>query len=388
MKVLYLTHSFPRYIGDSPGNFIYRLARALGELGVEVHVVAPASPGYPEQEVMEGISVHRFRYAPRKFETLAYTGNMAHDVASQWSAKFAMVGLLGAYFTDAVRVRRKVQPDLIHAHWWFPGGLVGSWVSKMAQIPLITTLHGSDVRIARSVSAMRPLARMVLQHSEYVTTVSKWLASDVQTFANHTKTVVAPMPVEVGQFTPSVGRSTDHILLVGRLNAQKGIAYAIRALAQMRVRATLDVIGDGPGLEEYRALADELGVGRQVVFHGHIPHDKIADFYQRAAALVVPSTDEGLGLVAVEAQLCETPVVAFNSGGLPDVVQDGLTGVLVEPRNVSALASALDTLLSDPSVGRALGQAGRMAALAHFAPESVALRYFDLYQQSVQDRAP
>ena len=97
-----------------------------------MHVVAPSSPGYPDYEMLEGVHVHRFRYAPRKYETLAYTGNMAQDVAGRWSAKFAMVGLLGSYFTESVRLRRKINPDLVHAHWWFPGGLVGTWVSKLA----------------------------------------------------------------------------------------------------------------------------------------------------------------------------------------------------------------------------------------------------------------
>ena len=94
-----------------------------------------------------------------------------------------------------------------------------------------------------------------------------------------------------------------------------------------------------------------------------------------STALVIPSTDEGLGLVAVEAQLCETPVVAFASGGLTDTVQHERTGLLVPAGNVEALAATLDALFDRADRGADLGRAGRMVALSGFAPESAARRY-------------
>ena len=94
MKVLFLTHSFPRFIGDAPGSFLLRLAVALRDVGVEVRVVAPSAADVSESEDLDGIHVERFRYAPRKLETLAYTGNMAQDVAGSWGAKIALTGML------------------------------------------------------------------------------------------------------------------------------------------------------------------------------------------------------------------------------------------------------------------------------------------------------
>ena len=128
MNVLFLTHSFPRSEGDAAGSFILRLAVALRGEDVNVRVVAPASSGYPSSEEIEGVSVERFRYAPRRYEKLAYTGNMASDVASSWTAKFALVGFLGSDFVHAVRARRSFEPEIVHAHWWFPNGVVGTWV--------------------------------------------------------------------------------------------------------------------------------------------------------------------------------------------------------------------------------------------------------------------
>jgi glycosyltransferase involved in cell wall biosynthesis len=98
---------------------------------------------------------------------------------------------------------------------------------------------------------------------------------------------------------------------------------------------------------------------------------------------VVPSADEGLGLVAVEAQLCETPVVAFESGGLPDVIQHDRTGLLVYERSPETLAVAIREMLARADGGRALGAAGRLHALSTFAPESVARRYIDIYRAAI-----
>ncbi|HEX3158072.1 MAG TPA: glycosyltransferase, partial [Gemmatimonadaceae bacterium] len=100
-----------------------------------------------------------------------------------------------------------------------------------------------------------------------------------------------------------------------------------------------------------------------------------------------PSTDEGLGLVAVEAMLCETPVIAYASGGLPDVVHHERTGLLVPPGDVDALGAAIRDLLGRADRGAALGQAGRLFALGTFAPESVARRYATLYRSALERRA-
>src|SRR4051812_30735909 len=132
MKVLFLTHSYPRHSGDAPGSFILRLATALRNEGVETSVVAPGAPGLIEHESIDDIRVDRFRYAPRKYETLAYGGNMAGQVQASWSAKVTMLGFLGAEFRSAVHARREFEPDVVHAHWWFPNGLVGTWLAKMA----------------------------------------------------------------------------------------------------------------------------------------------------------------------------------------------------------------------------------------------------------------
>jgi len=380
MKVLFLTHNFPRYDGDVSGNFLLRLAHALGREGADVRVVAPASAGVADNARFNGTGVDRFHYAPRRFETLAYVGNMAEQVRDSWGARFTMLGFLGAEFRSAVRARREMHPDIVHAHWWFPSGLVGTWLSKLSHTPLVTTLHGSDVRIARGVAMSRPAFRHVLQNSSAVTAVSRWLAHEAQSLVSAPSATVAPMPVAVELFSPGGARQDNALLFVGRLTKQKGVDLLLQTLTQLPARLSLDVVGDGVERAALEKLANDLGLASRVRWHGSLPQDALVGFYRSATAVIVPSADEGLGLVAVEAMLCETPVVAFESGGLPDVVQHDRTGLLVRERSSEALAEAIKGLLSREDRGRALGGAGRMHALATFAPESVARRYMDIYR--------
>jgi glycosyltransferase involved in cell wall biosynthesis len=383
MRALFLTHSFPREPGDAAGSFVLKLAVALRDQGIDVHVVAPSGDDLPSTDTFDGIPVERFRYAPRKYENLAYTGNMHTQVRDSWGARLALLGFLGSEFGSAVRARRNFEPDVVHAHWWFPGGLVGTWVSGLSGVPLVTTLHGTDVRLARGTAMARPLFRHVLQQSSAVTTVSRWLARETETIVSGVSASVAPMPVATDLFFPGGERDPNRLLFVGRLTAQKGIEGLIEALARMRHAASLDVVGDGPLASALAARVGALGLTDRVRWLGALPQPTLVDLYRRAAALVVPSTDEGLGLVAVEAQLCETPVVAYESGGLTDTVQHERTGLLVPPGVVDALSAALDQLLDHPDRGAELGRAGRIVALAGFAPESAARRYAGIYRSVV-----
>ena len=384
MKVLFLTHNFPRNEGDPAGSFILRLAKALGAEGVTVRVVAPAAEGLAGHEAMGDVQVDRFRYAPRRFETLAYGGNMAEQVRDTWSARFTLVGFLGAEFQAGIHAKREFHPDLVHAHWWFPNGLAATWVARMGGVPLVTTLHGTDVRMARNIAVSRPAFRHVMQQSSAVTAVSRWLAAEAQSIVSIRPPIVAPMPVATELFEPgSRGERTRRLLFVGRLTPQKGVDLLVGALALLPADTGLDIVGDGPDRAALEARASELGVQARVTFHGAVKQFALASFYQRASALIVPSSEEGLGLVAVEAQLCETPVIAFESGGLPDVVQHDRTGFLVQVRSAPALAGAIREVLDRADRGAALGEAGRLHALATFAPESVARRYADVYRSVV-----
>jgi glycosyltransferase involved in cell wall biosynthesis len=277
---------------------------------------------------------------------------------------------------------RRTRPSVIHAHWWFPGGLVGAGVAAARRVPLITTLHGSDIAAARSSGLASKTFGGVLRRSARVTTVSTWLADEARAIVPEVSPIVAPMPVAPGLFQPGGTRARDRLLFVGKLNAQKGIAHLLRALARMNAKPALDVVvGVGSDANDVRDLAKSLGVEQQLRFHPLLSQAALAQLYRECTALVAPFTGEGLGLIAIEAALSGMPVVAFASGGLTDIVLDGRTGLLVPTGDESALAARLDELLAMPDQGAALGAAGRIRALETFAPAAVARRYASIYRE-------
>jgi glycosyltransferase involved in cell wall biosynthesis len=388
LRVVFLAHVFPRHEHDVAGGFLLRLAAALRAEGVEVTAVAPAAPGLAAAERLAGVAVRRYRYAPQRAERLAYAGEMHRRAASPTGA-VALLGLLGAGTLAARSAGRGA--DLLHAHWWFPGGVQA--LAARTGLPLVTTLHGTDVRLARSRPAARAACALVLRRSTVVTAVSGWLAAQAAAIAPGPAgpPPVAPMPVDDHAFHPGGGVRRDELLFVGRLDAQKGADVALRALAELRGPAAalpLRVVGAGPALAGLRRLAGALGVAGRVRWEGQLPQAELADRYRRAVALLVPGRDEGLGLAAVEGQLSAAPVVAAAAGGLLDVVADGRTGWTFPPGQPGALARAVEAVVADPAAAARVAEAGRAAAGARFGTRATARAYAAIYAQAILARRP
>jgi glycosyltransferase involved in cell wall biosynthesis len=379
MRVLFLTHNYPRFPGDPAGSFLHQLALALRRIDIAVTVLAPAAPSLQRLTDVDGVRVERFRYAPKRVETLAYTGKMVESYRGSVSGKLAAASLLAAEVMAVRRVVAEARPDIVHSHWWFPSGLAAA-IAHCGR-PLVTTCHGTDIRLAVALRVAQPPLRFVVSRSVAVTTVSSWLARCLVAIAPQSRPIVAPMPVAVELFQPGAqARRRGSLLFVGRLSEQKGLHFLLHAMQALDDSITLDVVGDGPDRERLRALAHTLGVADRIRWHGARPQNELPPFYCSADVLVVPSIEEGLGLVAVEAQLCETPVVAFASGGLLDIVQDGVTGYLVPPGDQGALAQAITLAQRDPRRTEIVRNAREMA-LARYAPTAVAARYAEIYSR-------
>lgn len=381
MRVVFAAHAFPRHHGDLTGAFLLRLAEALEREGVEVEAVTPAAPGLPARDRLGGVAVRRYRYAPRRAETIAYTGGM-HTRAASPAGALALAGLL-ASGTLALR-RAAAGADLVHAHWWFPGGIQALAAGRR---PLVTTLHGTDVRLARSRPAARAACARVLRASARITTVSSWLRDEVAAFAPDRAgdIRIAPMPVDEALFFPRAEPRTE-LLFVGRLDNQKGADLAVRALATLHGPAAslpLRLVGSGPLEPDLRRLAAELGVAGRLRWERDLSQRELADRYRRAAALLVPGSHEGLGLVAVEGQLSGAPVVAAASGGLLDVVADGQTGWTFPPGDPEALANAIQEVADHPDQAAARAEAGRRAAADRFSPAAAARTYATIYADAI-----
>ena len=385
LRVLFLAHAFPRSADDLTGGFLLRLAAALRAEGVEVAAVAPAAAGLAASERLDGVQVRRYRYAPRRAERLAYAGEMHRRAASPAGA-VALAGLLAAGALAARRAARGA--DLVHAHWWFPAGVQA--LAARTGLPLVTTLHGTDVRLASTRPAARAACARVLRSSARVTAVSGWLAGQAAGFAPGLArpVAVAPMPVDDLAFSPGPGgQPRDELLFVGRLDRQKGAEVAVAALARLTGPAAalpLRIVGGGPEEPALRRLAGDAELAGRVRWDGQLSQAELAGRYRRAAALVVPGRDEGLGLVAVEGQLSGAPVVAAASGGLLDVVADGRTGRTFPPGSPDALARTVEAVLADPDGSARMAVAARERAAARFGTAGAAKAYAAVYAEALQ----
>ena len=389
MRVLFLAHAYPRHATDPVGSFVGNLAVALRDRGVEVTVSAPSAPGLAAFEELAGIPVHRFRYAPAAHETLAYTGTMGAQVRDSAAGKATMLAYLAAAYRAARRLVGRQQFDLVHAHWWFPGGLVAAALTRTTRLPFVVTLHGSDLRLATSFPFGRRLFALVARRASAMTAVSSWLARGAEELAPGREVSIAPMPVLTDLFHPGGPHEADLLLFVGKLTEQKGLSRLLRAMSHMRGRPRLAVVGAGRVDDAaIRALARELSLDHRIEWLPLLTQTELSAQYRRAAIHVIPALDEGLGLTAVESLLSETPVVGFRSGGLPDIVPDGVAGRLVDPGDEPALAAALEELLADSEARRAMGVAGRAHAENRFGSASASERYVTLYRAIVAGVPP
>ncbi len=397
-RVLLLAHVFPRTGSDSMGAFLLHLADALAGEGAATTVIAPHAADLADEETIGSARVFRFHYAPARHEQLAYTGAM-HDVVAQGPrGKILFVLFNLAFLWKTLRVMRLVCPQILHAHWWLPGGLAGALAGTLARVPLVVTTHGTDVEMLRRTGWARPLARFVFSRASAITCGSTYLREQLLTLgvAAPERVRVVPMPVS-SLFTspPPSGNSRrpipDYpslILTVARLTAQKDIGTLIAAMAILRERgcaARLVIVGDGPERARLEAQARELELQDRVEFLGGLPQAQLPGYYARAAVFALPSIREGMGLVFAEALLCGVPVIAVNSGGVTDIVRDGETGLLLPERDPRALAGAIQKLLDDRALAARLAANGRAWVNERYTRERVAHQFSAVYAALAAD---
>lgn len=381
MRVLVCTQGFPRHPADHHASFVLDHARALTAAGAEVEVSCPAGPGLPtcdaypapgDEDPDATVRIRRFRYAPRRFETLAYSGGMHHR--ARGSGALLLPFFLAGFLLDVVARARRF--DVIHAHWWLPSGVVAVVAGRLTGTPVVVQVHGTDAAMAQRF--LRWPARWVLRRADAVIAVSEDLAGWVRGAAGVEATVL-PMPLrpvlaEALHHDPTPPPADGPVLAVGRLVPEKAFDVLIRAAAKAAVPVVL--VGDGGQEPALRALAAE--VGADVTFAGPVPPDELGPHYRAARLVAVPSHREGFGLVAAEALASGRAVVASAVGGLAQVVADGVTGRLVPAGDVEALADALAT--TDPGLG-----ARGPASIAWIAPERIGPATIDVYRH-VLDR--
>ena len=367
MRVVFLTHNYPRWPGDLAGAFLGTLASALVRRGVEVRVVAPSDAGQGGDEEVEGVPVRRIRYAAARRETLAYRGTMTSALRAPGGWR-ALGGLWWA-LRRAAREEVAAGADLIHAHWWVPAGL-----AVPGDVPMVVTVHGTDAALLRRSRLARRLARPVFARARVVTAVSRELAGWVQTATGrHIPAAhVHPMPVDSRAWPWTTGGGGS--VVVARLTAQKRITLAIETtafLASCGHDLPLTIVGDGPERAALERQVERLGISAFVRFTGALPPAEVIGHLARADLMLFPAQGEGFGLAAAEALMAGVPVVAcWDGGGLLDVVPETGAGRLTLP-SAEALSDATLDLLQDPErfgLARLVGESWR----ARLSPEHVA----------------
>jgi glycosyltransferase involved in cell wall biosynthesis len=390
LRILTVTHNYPRCPGDPAGAFVARIALGIAEQGHHVQVIAPHAPGLTVEEESGGVRVRRFRYAPDALERVAYTGGLHHTTLRSPLAALAFPGFLAAFARAVTAAIREMRPDVIHAHWWFPAG----WFVRHADIPYVITCHGSDVRLLSKGSMVRLAARRVFSGATTVSTVSQFLAREVEHFLPGAarNLVVAPMPVDVERFSQASAREKvdpPRILFAGNLLPSKGVDLLIRAAAELTrrgIRYELKVLGEGPSLGSLRALAEQLGIAEQVTWSPFVGQTQMPAEYGASTITVLPTRGqaEGLGLTLVEALLAGSAIVGTPAGGIPEVVQHEVTGLLTQPDDPIDLANQLERLLTDTVLRKRLMLAGKDYALRTYSPETTVARFLRIYHAAAR----
>jgi glycosyltransferase involved in cell wall biosynthesis len=393
MRILVAAHNYPRFEGDPAGTYVRRLALGLQGRGHQVAVVVPHVPATPEHENEAGVVVERFRYAPESFERIGYRGEARLGRILFAPAALALPSYLLAFRRAIRRQVLAFRPDVIHAHWWFPAG----WLAAGCKVPLIVTSHGSDVRLLERSSLFVRMAKGVARQTGRWTTASRFLAGDVERRLELPAGAVevTPMPVDTDLF--ETGRATPkanppRVLYAGNLLPSKGVDVLIGAVSLLRDRGiacTLRILGDGPAKAELSARIDALRLSGIAAIAPFVPQSQMPAEYGAAAVTVLPTRGqaEGLGLTLVEALLAGSAVVGTPAGGIPEVVEDGVTGLIAPDGDATALADRLTMLLQDESLRQRLTIQGFDRVRQTYSLDAAVDRFLSIFDAAVHHPA-
>lgn len=382
-RLLVLATTYPRWSGDHEPGFVHELARRLTRR-FEVVAVVPHAQGAASKEIMDGVTVVRYRYAPERWETLVQDGGITtHLRRSPW--KWLLVP--GFFIMQWFAARRSiVAGTIVHAHWIILPGIVARLLGR----PYLVTSHGADLFALRGGFATR-LKCWVLRGASAATVVSRAMVPLAMALRADTTPAIAPMGVDLShRFTPdnTVSREPAHLLFVGRLVEKKGVDVllaAMPAILASRPDARLSIVGHGPLAGQLREEAVRRGVQDAVTFVGPVPSVDLPAWYRRASIFVAPFREaasgdqEGLGLVLVEALGCGCPVITTDIGAVSDVAA-GMPGVIqVASANATELADAIISVLNAGDAAHTVSE-GLYRLRERFDWDRVAMRYGDMLE--------
>ena len=427
-KVLVIGSVYPRFHEDAEVPWLRTSIAHLKKAGLDIQVLAPAYKGLKSHEI-DGIQVNRFRYAPANWEMLTHEEGAPSKMASKpWLQLLAIPYIISGFF-KCIKICRKFKPDIIHAHWPFPHAYIALGAAKLFRIPLVLNFHGAELLLIRKKKWVKPLLKFAIGQAQAVFANSSFTASKIKALRDVTvewspygttlEGGSLPLASATASATPSSGRTalsdsslsahghqggevspqrpSPHpvqgkfkILFVGRHIERKGIRYLIEAAKYLpRDQFEIRIVGVGDLTEELKKLASESATpnSAEIIFTGKLSPEALANEYRTANAFTLPAIvdskgdTEGLGVVLIEAMELGLPIVASNVGGIPDVVVNGVSGILVPEKDPQALASAYKRLAAEPELVKQLLAGSRKRIAECFTWDGIIERQIAVYNK-------
>jgi glycosyltransferase involved in cell wall biosynthesis len=379
LHVLTLTPFFPSVHNEVSGCFIAEPIEQLKQYGVESSVIAASPIYYPRRQPSPLAPAEWVRYA-----------QVPRNLGLSSAGKLLYARLLGR-----IRQLHSVKPiDVIHAHAALPCGHAAALISRRLDIPFVVTVHGLDVfnacfrsgvpadwRCNVSVDVYRA-ARTVICISGKVQEILK-----TGTPAG-TSSVIVHNGVNPTLFSPNsaaMGSSDREILMVGNLLRSKGHELVLRALGdlipsfpQLQCR----IIGEGPDRSHFEAVVRDLGIGQHVYFVGWQSRSEVANAMRRCTVFALPSRNEGLGCVYLEAMSCGKPAIGCRGQGIDEVIEHGKNGWLIPVDGLEPLVQGLSVLLESTELRMRIGTAARQTILDRLTLSHQAQHLARIYRQA------
>ncbi|MFB5189360.1 N-acetyl-alpha-D-glucosaminyl L-malate synthase BshA [Alicyclobacillus fastidiosus] len=358
-------------IGGS-GAVATELGKALAKRGHEVHFIVTDVP-FRLGTFVENVYIH-------EIDTASY------PVLRTPPYDFSLAALMA-------KVANDYQLDVIHAHYALPFAVCGFLAREMAtrDVKIVTTLHGTDVTVLAQDQSLKEIMKLGIERSDAVTAVSRSLIAQTKEAFETEKDIECIYNfIDTDVFRPQVGQKvrsslaneSERVLLhVSNFRKVKRIPDVIDIFARVRqtVQARLLLVGEGPEYNAARQQVRDLGIAPYVEFLGK--QDEVATLVAAADVLLLPSSKESFGLVALEAMACGIPVIGSTAGGIPEVVKDGETGFLSTVGDVDKMSEDTLRLLQDDELYESLSLAARRHAQAHFHIEDKVSEYEALYRR-------
>ena len=344
-----------------------------------------------------GYDVHFISYAPPIRLNSTSDRIQFHEVEVSTYPLFDHPPYALALAVKMVEVAESAGLDLLHVHYAIPHSVSALLARSMAaprRLPFITTLHGTDITLVGNNRSYLPITRFSIEQSDGVTAISHYLRRQtlaefdiknpievIPNFVNCDLYCRSPKPEERLQWAPNGEAILMHL---SNFRPVKRVTDVVEIFALLREKmpAKLVLIGDGPDRGSAEWLVRQKCLGRDVHFLGK--QDRVHEKLGLADLFLLPSDLESFGLAALEAMACEVPVIATNVGGLPEVVEHGVDGYLIEPRDVAAAAKFAIEILSRSDRGREMGQRARINARRKYCAEDIIPRYEAYYQRVIQ----